>query len=67
MDRGLALDPELCDAKYAKAHWYEELGDWAKAIEVWTSLASDLESRGLIFEAEEPRKNAAECRAKIGT
>ena len=67
MDRGLTLDPELCDAKYAKAHWYEEMGDWAKAIEVWTSLASDLESRGLIFESEEPRKKAAECRAKIGT
>ena len=67
MNRGLALDPELCDAKYAKAHWYEELGDWAKAAEVWSSLISDLEKRGFTIEAEEPRKKAAECRAKIGT
>ena len=67
MNRGLALDPELCDAKYAKAHWYEELGAWAKAAEVWSSLISDLDKRGFTIEAEEPRKKAAECRAKIGT
>ena len=67
LDKGLALDPELCDAKYAKAYWYEELGDWAKAIEVWTSLVSDLEKRGLTIEAEEPRKNAEKCRLKIST
>lgn len=67
LDRGLALDPELCDAKYAKARWYEELGDWAGAIEVWTSLVSDMEKRGLTFEAEEPRRNAEQCRLKIST
>lgn len=67
MDRGLALDPELCDAKYAKASWYEELGDWANAIEVWTSLTVDMETRGLTFEAEEPRRNAEKCRLKIST
>ena len=65
LDKGLALDPELCDAKYAKAHWYEELGDWPSAIEVWTSLVSDMEKRGLTFEAEEPRRNAEKCRAKL--
>ena len=65
LDRGLALDPELCDAKYAKARWYEELGDWAGAIEVWTSLVADMEKRGLTIEAEEPRKNAEKCRLKI--
>lgn len=65
MNRGLALDPELCDAKYAKAYWYEEMGEWAKAIEVWTSLVSDLEKRGLTIEAKEPRKNAEKCRLKI--
>ena len=67
LDKGLALDPELCDAKYAKAEWYEELGEWTKAAEVWSSLISDLEKRGFTIEAEEPRKKAAECRAKIGT
>ena len=67
LDKGLALDPELYDAKYSKARWYEELGDWASAIEVWTSLISDMEKRGLTFEAEEPRKNAEKCRLKIST
>ena len=67
LDKGLALDPELCDAKYAKAEWYEELGEWAKAAEVWNSLVSDLEKRGYTIEAEEPRKNAERCRTKIGT
>jgi len=65
LDKGLELDPELCDAKYAKAAWYEELGDWKNALEVWTSLVSDMEKRGLTFEAEEPRKNAEKCRLKL--
>lgn len=65
LDKGLALDPDLCDAKYAKAYYYEELGNWAKAMEVWTSLTADLEARGFTIEAEEPRKKAEECRAKI--
>lgn len=65
MDQGLALDPELCDAKYAKAYWYEEMGDWACALDVWTSLISDLDKRGFTIEAEEPRKNAEKCRAKL--
>ena len=67
LDKGLAIDPDLCDAKYSKARWYEELGDWASAIEVWTSLISDMEKRGLTFEAKEPRRNAEKCRAKLST
>ncbi len=65
LDKGLALDPELCDAKYAKAYWYEEASDWEHAIEVWSSLVSDLEQRGFPIEANEPRKNAEKCRSKI--
>ncbi len=65
MDKGLALDPTLCDAKYTKAGWYEDLGDYAKAMEVWNSLAVDLEQRGYTIEAEEPRKKAEKCRAKF--
>lgn len=65
LDKGLALDPELCDAKYAKAYWYEEASDWERAIEVWNSLVSDLEKRGFSIEADEPRKNAEKCRLKI--
>lgn len=67
LDKGLSLDPELCDAKYTKAGWYEELGDYARAMEVWTSVATDLERRGFPIEAEEPRKNAEKCRAKLNS
>lgn len=67
MYKGLALDPELCDAKYAVAGWYEESHDWEKALEVWSSLVSDLEKRGLTIEANEPRKNAEKCRLKLST
>lgn len=65
LDRGLAIDPELCDAKYMKAGWYEEQEDWSKAADVWTSLVADLEQRGFTIEAEEPRKNAERCRLKL--
>ena len=67
IDKGLALDPDLCDAKYAKANLYEELGNFSMAMDVWTSLATDLERRGFTIEAEEPRKNAEKCRLKIST
>lgn len=65
LDRGLALDPELYDAKYAKAHCYEALGDYSKACEAWSALAAELETAGYHFEAEEPRRLAEACRAKL--
>lgn len=65
LDQGLALDPELYDAKYAKAGCYEALGDYSRACEVWTGLASELEAAGFHFEAEEPRRQAEACRAKL--
>lgn len=67
LDKGLALDPTLCDAKYTKAGWYEDSGDYTKAMEVWNSVAVDLERRGYTIEAEEPRRNAEKCRAKLNT
>jgi transcriptional regulator with XRE-family HTH domain len=33
LDKGLAVDPELCDAKYAKANWYEETGNFSQAMD----------------------------------
>ena len=65
LDRGLALDPELYDAKCAKAHCFEALGNYSGACEAWTSLAAELEAAGFHFEAEEPRKLAEACRAKL--
>lgn len=67
LDRGLALDPDLCDAKYMKADWYEQQEDWVRAADTWASLVADLEKRGFTIEAEEPRKNAKKCRLHIRT
>lgn len=64
LDRGLALDPGLHDATYAKAELYETLGDFVGAEREWNRLAEDLEAQGFPYEAETPRKNAAVCRLK---
>ena len=65
LDQGLSLDSEMYDAKYAKAHCLEALGNYSGACKVWTSLAAELEAAGFQFEAEEPRKLAEACRAKL--
>jgi len=67
LDKGLEIDPDLIDAYYTKAECYEKMGDWVKAADAWDACAVANESRGFTIEAEEPRKKAAECRAKIGT
>lgn len=64
LDRGLAVDPMLHDASYAKAELYETLGDFRRAQAVWHQLADDLEAQGFSIEAERPRKNAEACRLK---
>ena len=46
---------------------YEELGEYAKAYEVWTQLADGLEQRGFESEVTLPRSQAHKCREKIST
>ena len=65
LDRGMEIDPDLMDARYSKAECYEDMGDWQKAMEAWDACAAANEARGFTIEAEEPRKRAQECRAKI--
>lgn len=67
LDKGLELDPDLIDARYTKAECYEDMGDWQKAMEAWNACAAANEARGFTIEAEEPRKNAEKCRAKLNT
>lgn len=64
-DRGLEVDPDLMDAMYTRAECFEELGDWQKAMDAWNACAAANEARGFTVEAEEPRKNAEKCRAKL--
>ncbi len=65
LEQGLAVDPDLIDALYALADCYEDLGDWAGALEAWTRCAAANEASGYPIEAEEPRQRAEACRAKL--
>ncbi len=65
--RALEMEPEWCDAAYSMASCYEEMGDYAKAYEVWTQLADGLEQRGFESEVSLPRSQAQKCREKIST
>ena len=66
-NRALEMEPQWCDAAYSMASCYEELGDYAKAYEVYTQIADNLESRGFEAEVNYPRSLANKCREKIPT
>lgn len=63
--RALEMEPEWCDAAYSMGFCYEELGEYAKACEVWTQIADGLEQRGFEAEVNLPRALAQKCREKI--
>ena len=65
--RAVEMEPEWCDAAYSMASCYEEMGDYAKAYEVWTQLADGLKQRGFESEVTLPRSQAQKCREKIST
>lgn len=62
--RALEMEPEWCDAAYAMASCYEEMGDYAKAAEVYHQIADNLERRGFEAEVNWPRSLAHKCREK---
>ena len=63
--RALEMEPQWFDAAYSMGFCYEELGDYAKASEVFTWIADELESRGFDGEVKFPRTLAQKCREKI--
>lgn len=65
--RALEMEPEWCDAAYSMASCYEELGEYAKACEVYNQIADNLEHRGFDVEVNRPRSLAHKCREKIST
>lgn len=65
--RALELEPEWCDAAYAMAACYEELGDYEKAAEVYHRIADGLERRGFEAEVNWPRSLAHKCREKASS
>lgn len=63
--RALEMEPQWCDAAYSMGFCYEELGEYAKAHEVWTQIAEGLEQRGFDSEVNWPRSQAKKCLEKI--
>ena len=63
--RALEMEPEWCDAAFSMGFCYEELGEYAKAYEVWTQLADALEQRGFESEVALPRLQAQKCLEKM--
>ena len=63
--RAKELEPEWLDSTYSKAFCYEELGDYANAHRVWTSIADDLAARGFEAEVNWPRDMAKKCLEKM--
>ena len=63
--RALEMEPQWYDAAYSMGFCYEELGEYAKAYEVWTQIADGLEQRGFEAEVNWPRSLAHKCREKI--
>lgn len=63
-DRALVLNPTLYDTKYSKGFCYEEMGEYAKAYNIWMGIIQDLERDGFEMELEFPRKLARKCKER---
>lgn len=64
-EHALTLDSTYLDAKYAMGFCCEELGDHARAEQIWRALAAELERRGMKIEAEFPLQLAKKCRERL--
>lgn len=63
--RALEMEPQWCDAAYAMAECYEELGDYSKASQVYDQIADDLQQRGFDAEVKSTRALSLKCREKL--
>ena len=66
-EKALALKPTLLAAAYSICFCHEELEQYTEACQAWEDLSRTLTQLGYTIEAEEPRRKAEACRAKIGT
>ena len=64
-ERALEIAPDWTAAAWSIASCYEELGDYAKAYEVYNQIADDLENKGFEAEVDLPRSLANKCREKV--
>lgn len=63
--RAMELEPQWLDAAYSMGFCYEELGDYAKAYEVWCNITEHLAKRGFDSEQIYPRSLAEKCKEKL--
>ena len=63
--RALEMEPEWCDAAYSMGFCYEELGQFDKAYQVWTSLTEELDRKGFVIERKYPAELAEKCLKKM--
>jgi transcriptional regulator with XRE-family HTH domain len=64
--RAQEMESRWFDAAYSMGFCYEEMGEYAKAYEVFTKIADDLQSRGFDSEVALPRRLVDNCRRKMG-
>lgn len=63
--RALEMEPKWFDAAYSMGFCYEELGEYAKAYEVFSWIAEELEQRGFDGEVAFPRNMAQKCKENM--
>ena len=64
-DKALELGTTYYDYRYAKGFCYEEMGEYAKAYEVWRDIVSRLRQEGYEAEVEFPKELARKCIEKM--
>lgn len=57
-DKTIELDKGYLDAKYSKANFYEEIGEYKKCYAVCLEIIKDLKEAGLDIEAEAEERKA---------
>ena len=63
--RALEMEPDWTAAAWSMASCYEELGNYAKAYEIYSQIAGNLEIQGFEVEVDLPRSRANKCRERI--
>ena len=64
-DQALKLDGTLRDVKFSKAAYYEELGLYTEAYNLWCEIIEDLKRAGYESEIAYPLAQAEKCKEKL--
>lgn len=64
-EKHLELDSKWLDSYFSMGFCYEEIGEYKKAYEIWTTVSELLTQRGLVVEAEWPKEMAEKCLKKL--